>query len=86
VDPATAEAYGVPMGAYVREVTPGYAAQKAGLRAKDIITNLGGYEVTCMSDLTRILRNFRGGDETTIVIWRSGQRMVFNIVLDEKPR
>ncbi len=85
VDPDAAEMYGFPVGAYVRETTPGYAAQKAGLRAKDIITNVGGYDITCMSDLTRVLRNFKAGDETTVVVWRGGKWLVLNIVFDEKP-
>ena len=85
VDPAAAEMYGFPLGAYVRETTPGHAAQRAGLRPKDIITNVGGYEITCMSDLTRALRNFQAGDETTIVVWRGGQWMVLKIVFEEKP-
>jgi serine protease Do len=85
VDPVAAEMYGLPMGAYVVEPTPGYAAQKAGIQAKDIITNVGGYPVTCMSDLTRALRNFKAGDETTVMVWRSGKWIPLVIVFDEKP-
>ncbi len=86
VDPEAAERYGFPRGAYVAEPTPGYAAEKAGILPKDIITNVGGYDITCMSDLTRVLRNFKAGDETTVVVWRSGQKIVLPIVFDEKPR
>lgn len=85
VDPAAAERYGFPRGAYVAEPTPGYAAEKAGILPKDIITNVGGYDITCMSDLTRVLRNFKAGDETTVVVWRSGQKIVLRIIFDEKP-
>lgn len=86
VDPTAAEMYGFPVGAYVAEATPGFAAQKAGIRAKDIITNVGGYEITCMSDLTRVLRNFKAGEQSTVVIWRSGQWLVLDIVFNEKPQ
>lgn len=85
VDPVAAEMYGLPLGAYVAETTPGYAAHRAGILAKDIITNVGGYRVTCMSDLTRVLRNLRAGDETTVMVWRSGKWVALSIVLDEKP-
>jgi S1-C subfamily serine protease len=85
VDRNAAETYGFPYGAYVRETTPGYAAWRAGLQSKDIITNVGGYDITCMSDLTRALRNFKAGEETTIVVWRSGQWLVLKITFDEKP-
>lgn len=85
MDPEAANYYGMPVGAYVQEVTPGYAAQKAGLRAKDIIVELGGYEVRNVTSLTRALRHFKAGDETTIVVYRGGQKVTLTVVLDEKP-
>ena len=86
LDPSVADIYGLPMGAYIMEITPGYAAEKAGLMPKDIITNVGGYKVENMSDLTRALRKLKAGEQTTISIWRSGRQIVLDIVLDEKPR
>ena len=77
--------YGMPVGAYVEEVTPGYAAQKAGLRAKDIIVELGGHQVKNVNGLTRALRHFKAGDEVTIVVYRGGQELTLTAVLDEKP-
>ena len=85
MDAEAANYYGMPVGAYVQEVTAGYAAQRAGLRAKDIIVELGGYEVRNVNSLTRALRHFKAGDETTIVVYRGGQRLTLTIVLDEKP-
>ena len=85
MDATAASYYGMPVGAYIQEVTPGYAAEKAGLRAKDIIVELGGYEVTNLTTLTRALRQFKPGDETIIVVYRSGQLLTLNIVLDAKP-
>ena len=85
MDPAVAETYGFPMGAYVREVTPGYAAERAGVKARDIITNIGGYTIESMNDLKKVLRGFDAGDQTTICVWRSGRQIVLHIVFDEKP-
>lgn len=85
MDAEAANYYGMPVGAYVQEVTAGYAAQRAGLQAKDIIVELGGYEVRNVNTLTRALRHFKAGDETTIVVYRSGQKITLTIVLDEKP-
>jgi serine protease Do len=85
MDAEAAAYYGMPVGAYVQEVTPGYAAQKAGLRAKDIIVELGGYEVRNVNGLTRALRHFKAGDETAIVVYRGGQKLILTVVLDEKP-
>lgn len=85
VDPAVADNYNLPMGVLVQDVVIGFASHKAGLQPKDIITNLGGYRITCMSDLYRALRNIEPGQETTITVYR-GRYIVLSIVLDEKPR
>ena len=86
MDKEAAEYYGMPMGAYVSEVIPGYAAEKAGLKAKDIIVGLGDYQVTSVNDLTRALRNFSAGETTTLTIYRGGMKQVLSITLDEKPQ
>lgn len=77
--------YRMPVGARVEEVTPGYCAQKAGVKAGDIIVGLGGYEVENVTDLTRALRKFKAGDTTEIVVFRSGAEVTLTITLDEKP-
>lgn len=86
MDADTASRYGLPVGAYVEEVTSGYSAHRAGVKAKDIIVALGDYEVENVSDLTKALRKFRAGDTTTITVYRGGQKLVLPITLDEKPR
>ena len=85
VNAETANMYDFPVGAYVVDVTDGSCAQKAGLKKKDIITNLGGHDVTSIADLTRALRHFEAGDTTTITVYRSGQEVYLEITLDEKP-
>ncbi len=84
VDPA-AQAYGVPAGAYVDKVVQGNCAAEAGVRAKDIIIELGGHKIASINDLTRALRHFKAGDTSTITVWRSGQEIVLTITFDEKP-
>jgi serine protease Do len=86
MDAATANYYGLPVGAYVQEVTPGNCAEAAGVKAKDIIVAVGDYDVKNVSDLTKVLRKFKAGDETTITVFRSGQKLTLPITLDEKPR
>ena len=58
---------------------------KAGVQVGDIITGLGGYDVTGNSDLLSILRKFKPGDTTTITVFRSGAEYELTITLDEKP-
>ena len=69
---ATAQYYGVPAGAYVESTTAGGAADKGGILAKDIITEIGGYPVTSVSDLTRVLRKFAAGDQVSVEVYRNG--------------
>ena len=47
---------------------------------------MGGHEVTNLTTLTRALRDFKGGDETTITVYRSGESLTLNITLEEKPQ
>ena len=82
---ASAQSYGVPAGAHVQEVTPGYCAEEAGIMAKDIIIAVGDYKVDSLSALSRALRRFEAGDRTTVTVWRSGVEMKLDITLDEKP-
>ena len=85
VDATVAATYNLPQGVYVEEVTAGYCAEAAGVRAKDIIVELGGYTVKSMNDLSRALRAYEAGETVTIVVWRSGQEIILNVTLDEKP-
>jgi serine protease Do len=82
---ATAQFYGVPAGAYVEDVTAGGAAEKGGILPKDIITEVGGYAVTSVSDLTRVLRKFHAGDTVSVEIYRNGRTVTLSVTLDEKP-
>ena len=85
MDSSVAELYGLPLGVRVEEVTSGYCAEAAGMQVGDIIIDLGGYQVTCLSDLSRALRKFNPGDETTITVFRSGAEVHLEIKLSEKP-
>ena len=82
---ASAQSYGLPAGAYVEEVTKGYAAEKAGIRTGDIIVNLGGYDIDSLTTLTRVLRRFDPGQTVTVTVYRNGQQEYLNVTLDEKP-
>ena len=83
---SSGQSYGLPAGAYVEEVTPGYCAEAAGIQVKDIIIAVGDYEVDSLSALTRALRRFEAGDATTVTVYRGGQELTLDIVLDERPR
>ena len=84
-DEASASMFGLPTGAYIVEVDKGGAADRAGIKAKDIVIQIGEYKVSNVTDLTRALRNFKAGDVTTVTVIRSGGELKLEITLDEKP-
>ncbi len=85
VDADVAQTYNLPQGVYVEEVTFGACAQKAGVQAKDIIMELGGYKIKTLNDLSRALRNLEPGQTVTMIVWRAGQQVILEITLDQKP-
>ena len=80
-----AETYGMPLGAYVREVSDGFCAQKAGIQPKDIIIELGDYTVTSLNTLSQALLHYVPGDTITVKVWRSGIELELTVVLDRNP-
>ena len=84
VDPI-AQSYGLPAGAFVDEIEAGSCAAKAGMKAGDIIINLGGYDIDCVNVLSRTLRRFEAGETITVTVSRGGEKVYLTITLDEKP-
>ncbi len=75
--------YGMPIGAYVYSVDSGSCAEKAGIQAGDIITELGGEEITSYSDLTQAVKQFSAGDTTELTLYRAGESMNVTITFGE---
>ena len=85
-DEASASMFGLPTGAYIVSVEKGGAAERAGIKAKDIVIRLGDYSVSNVTDLTRALRNFKAGDVTSVTVVRGGSQIDLEITLDAKPQ
>jgi Zn-dependent M28 family amino/carboxypeptidase len=68
-------------GAGVRAdgVSEGRAAQKAGLKAGDVITALGEYKISSMESYMQTLGKFKKGDKTTVSYTRNGQSFVTTV-------
>lgn len=62
----------VPQGAYIQQVIPGSGAEKAGLKAGDIIVKIDGEQITGTSDtqLASLIGKKKPGDIITITYWR----------------
>jgi len=85
-------------GLLVIQVTPGSAADRAGLRAGteraylgntpimiggDLIVAVDGQEVQDQQDLSHAMQNHRAGDSVTITIYRGKKRMDLKVTLGE---
>lgn len=66
-----ATVYNVPTGVYVKAVSKGGAADKAGIKENDIITAVNNMQVTTMESLKEKVNSYRAGTEVEITFQRS---------------
>lgn len=84
VDSAIAQYYNMVEGAYIYSIEEGSAAEKAGLKVGDIITEVNGKEVKTFNDVSNEKRNYSPGDTVTLKIYRQGEYMDVSVILDEE--
>lgn len=82
----TAKAYGVDAheGALVQEVTPGSAAEKAGVKVGDVIVAVDGEAVRSASSLRATIGVKRSGDKVKLDLLRDGKQRSVIARLDER--
>lgn len=79
-------------GVLVLQVNAGSAGEAAGLRGTrsdgegnvepgDVILSIGGRKVTTVHELLGRLNDFRIGDQTTLTLWRNGDRVEVKVIL-----
>ena len=71
----------VPDGVKLTGVREGSPAEKAGIRAGDIIVRMGEMDVHDLQGLTNALRAHKPGDTVPIVVLRDGQRVTVTATL-----
>ena len=83
VDEALATQYGlnVKSGALVRFVSPSSPADKAGIKADDIIVSIGDKPVTSVEDVFAANRSYKIGQTVPVQVVRNGQNLKFNVTL-----
>jgi putative serine protease PepD len=72
-------------GARVADVRSGTPAERAGLRAGDVVTAAGGDAVTDAADLRRAVAARQPGDRLRLTVERGGVSRSVMVVLDERP-
>ena len=71
-------------GILVRSVEKGSAAEKAGLKAGDVIVRADNEKITDRSDLSQILRKHRGGGPLSVVIMRDKHEQTISVILPDR--
>lgn len=77
----SAEAGSFSIGAEVKELTPGGAAEKSGVLVGDVITKFNGQPVATSGELTAAVRQEPAGASATLELVRDGKTMQLRVVL-----
>ena len=73
----------VTAGALVKEVSSGGAAEKAGIKAGDVITAFNGIAVASATDLTAQVRSLAAGSDAKLTVYRDGKTQDIDVTLGE---
>ncbi|WP_158884322.1 DegQ family serine endoprotease [Rhodanobacter sp. L36] len=73
-------------GAIVSDVSPGSGAEKAGLRAGDVILRFNGETIGQSADLPPLVGMTKPGTKATVDIVRNGKRQAVEVVVGAAPR
>jgi putative serine protease PepD len=69
-------------GAEVRQVGSGSTAQKAGIKAGDVITKVDDKIIVDSDSLVATVRSYRPGDKVSVTYTRDGKSHTVNVTLD----
>jgi membrane-associated protease RseP (regulator of RpoE activity) len=69
-------------GVLVNRVISGSPAEKAGIKAQDIITAVDGKEVKSSADLSQAVLGYKVGDTIKVTIIRGGQNQELSVTLE----
>jgi S1-C subfamily serine protease len=85
IDKETSQLTSTPEGAFVQSVVAGSAAERAGIRRSDVITEVGGQAINEDHSLAKALSKFKAGDRVDIKLWRAGETLTVGATLAEAP-
>lgn len=70
-------------GAKIEKVTPGGAAEKAGLKAGDVVIAFNGEKITSASELTAAVRLEKANSQATVTVVRGGKELTVEVRLGD---
>jgi serine protease Do len=82
--PQLAEYFGVKEGVLVRSVVKNSAAEKAGIKAGDVIVKVDDTKVTSPREITSVLRGLRSKRTFPLVVVRKQQEMTLSVTLEDR--
>jgi serine protease Do len=85
LDGQLAQYFGVKEGVLVRSVLKGSAAEKAGIKAGDVITRVGDAKVATPADVSSRIRSAHG-TPIPVVLMRDHKELTFSITINEDDR
>ena len=71
ISDSVSEAYGIPVGVYVSEVSDSGAAKAAGIKKGDVITKINDAKVSTIEQVQNKVNNTKAGTEITVTVSRS---------------
>lgn len=83
LDSQLAEFFGVREGVLVRSVVKGSAAEKAGLRAGDVIVRVDDTKVATPREISTAVRSARSRKSVTVTAVRERRETAFNLPIDD---
>jgi serine protease Do len=86
LNPQLAEYFGVHDGVLVRAVVKNSAAEKAGLKAGDVITKIDGTAVASPREISSMIRANRAKKSTSVTLSRSRKEMTLEVKRAEESR
>jgi serine protease Do len=72
-------------GVLVDDVVPGSPADKAGLKAGDVVTSIGGKPVDNVRQFTLVLYSYKIGQKAEIGVLRNGKEAKLSVPVIERP-
>jgi 2-alkenal reductase len=66
-------------------ITPGSAAERAGLQDGDIITGINDTRIDANTSLRQLLLQYRPGDTVNLLVLRGGAERTIEVTLGERP-
>lgn len=85
LDEETAKRYNLVEGVYVQTVEDFTAAQKAGIQAGDVITEIEGKKVKTVDEINAIKNEHNIGDKLTLKVYRNKEYKNIELTLEEQP-